>query len=108
VLTGLAFGMPIAAWTMTVERESHFTGLQRFVVTPMYLFAGAMFPVSQLPRLFRVIAYATPLYHGVALSRAFALHRLDSSAIVHTAVLAAFVIVGYAAARRTYPRRLSP
>ena len=107
-LTGLAFGLPITAWTMTVEREALFTGLQRFVVTPMYLFAGAMFPISQLPRPFRVIAYVTPLYHGVALSRGFALHTLDSAAIVHVLVLVAFVVVGYAFARRTYPRRLSP
>jgi len=43
------------------------------------LFAGAMFPISQLPRPFRVIAYVTPLYHGVALSRSFALHTLDAA-----------------------------
>ncbi|MEO5838177.1 MAG: ABC transporter permease [Acidimicrobiales bacterium] len=108
VLTGLAFGLPITAWTMSIERESHFTGLQRFVITPMYLFAGAMFPISQLPRPFRAIAYVTPLYHGVALSRGFALRTLDSAAVVHVTVLVAFIVAGYLWARRTYPRRLSP
>jgi lipooligosaccharide transport system permease protein len=107
-LTGLAFGVPISAWTASVERENMFFGLQRFVVTPMYLFAGAMFPISQLPRPFRAIAYVTPLYHGVELSRGFALGTLDSAALVHVGVLSAFVVVGYLWARRTYPRRLSP
>ena len=107
-LTGLAFGVPISAWTASVERENMFFGLQRFVVTPMYLFAGAMFPISQLPRPFRAIAYVTPLYHGVELSRGFALGTLDSAAFVHVVVLSAFVVVGYLWARRTYPRRLSP
>ena len=108
VLTALAFGMPISAWTASVERETLFFGLQRFVVTPMYLFAGAMFPISQLPRPFRVIAYVTPLYHGVELSRGFALGTTDSDALVHVGVLAAFIVAGYLWARRTYPRRLSP
>ena len=108
VLTGLAFGLPISAWTASVDRETLFFGLQRFVVTPMYLFAGAMFPISQLPPPFRAIAYVTPLYHGVELSRGFALGTIDSAAFVHVAVLSAFVAVGYLWARRTYPRRLSP
>jgi len=107
-LTGLAFGLPITAWTMSIERESLFTGLGRFVITPMYLFAGAMFPISQLPRPFRLIAYATPLYHGVELSRGFALGTLDSSAGIHVSVLVAFAVGGYLCALRTYPRRLSP
>jgi lipooligosaccharide transport system permease protein len=107
-LTGLAFGLPISAWTMSIERETLFVGLQRFVITPMYLFAGAMFPVSQLPKPFRAIAYATPLYHGVALSRGFALRTLDSAAVLHVLVLCAYAVGGYLCARRTYPRRLSP
>jgi len=108
VLTGLAFGAPVTAWTMTIDRDTQFSGLQRFVITPMYLFAGAMFPISQLPAPFRLVAYVTPLYHGVELSRGFALGTLDSTAVVHVAVLAAYVIVGYLCALRTYPRRLSP
>ena len=108
VLTALAFGLPISAWTASVDRETLFFGLQRFVVTPMYLFAGAMFPISQLPRPFRAIAYVTPLYHGVQLSRGFALGTIDSAAFVHVAVLFAFIAVGYLWARHTYPRRLSP
>jgi lipooligosaccharide transport system permease protein len=107
-LTGLAFGVPISAWTASVDRENMFFGLQRFVITPMYLFAGAMFPISQLPRPFRVVAYVTPLYHGVELSRGFALGTIDSASLGHVAVLSAFIAGGYLWARRTYPRRLSP
>jgi lipooligosaccharide transport system permease protein len=44
VLTGLAFGLPISAWTLSIERESLFTGLQRFVIMPMYLLPVRCFP----------------------------------------------------------------
>ena len=107
VLTALAFGLPLAAWTMTVERENAFSTVQRFGLTPLYLFGGAMFPVSQLPVAFRTIAYVTPLYHGVALCRAFTLHRVDAADIGHAAVLVAFAVVGYVAARATSTRRLA-
>jgi lipooligosaccharide transport system permease protein len=107
ILTGLAFGLPIAAWAVTLERENSFSGLQRFFITPMYLFAGAMFPIKQLPWLFRQLAYITPLYHGVTLSRDFALGRVGAADAGHALVLGAIAFGGYLVARRNYERRLS-
>ena len=107
ILTALAFAMPIAAWTMTVDRENAFSALQRFGLTPMYLFAGAIFPVAQLPGLFRVIAYLTPVYHGVSLCRSFTLQQLDRADAGHALVLVAFTAVGYAVCLRNAARRLT-
>ena len=53
-----------------------FAVLTRFVITPLFLFGGVFYPVSELPRWLEVVAYATPLYHGVALCRGLTLHTL--------------------------------
>lgn len=107
VLCGLAFAGPITAWTSTRERDISFPAIMRFGIIPMFLFAGAFFPVDQLPAAMRPIAYATPLYHGVELCRGLVLDRLTSAeALAHTAVLAGYATAGYGIARLTFTRRL--
>ena len=109
VLTGLAFAAPIAAWAVTVKMESSFTYVFRFGLTPLMLFSGTFFPLSQLPAGLRVLAYATPLWHGVALCRAFSLGtavRDPAGMLGHVGYLAALAVVGTWAGARTYRRRL--
>ena len=91
VLTGLAFAMPVAAWTSTQEREISFPAIIRFGLIPLFLFAGAFFPIDQLPEWAQPIAYVTPLYHGVELTRGAVLGTLDLGAAAgHVAVLVAY------------------
>ncbi len=105
---GLAFAMPIAAWAATCDRDTGFPGLQRFVITPMFLFSGAFYPIEQLPEVLQVVARVTPLWHGVELCRGSVLGTLDAAAAAgHVAYLGAWIAVGTAAALRTYPRRLA-
>jgi lipooligosaccharide transport system permease protein len=109
VLTGLAFAAPIAAWAVTVKLETSFNYLFRFVMMPLMLFSGTFFPLSQLPGWLQGVADATPLWHGVALCRAFSLGTATSDPagmIGHAAYLAALAAVGIAAGARTYRRRL--
>jgi lipooligosaccharide transport system permease protein len=107
VLTGLAFAAPIAAWAVTVKTESSFTYIFRFGLMPLMLFSGTFFPLSQLPGWLRGIAYATPLWHGVALCRAFSLGRADLLGVLgHVAYLAALAGIGIWAGARTYRNRL--
>jgi lipooligosaccharide transport system permease protein len=108
VLTGLAFAAPIAAWAVTLKIETSFAYLFRFGLMPLFLFSGTFFPLSQLPGWLRPLAYATPLWHGVALCRALSLGTgLDPlMALGHVAYLAVLSAVGIWAAARTYRRRL--
>jgi lipooligosaccharide transport system permease protein len=108
VLTGLAFAAPIAAWAVTLKIETSFAYLFRFGLMPLMLFSGTFFPLSQLPGWLRPLAYATPLWHGVALCRALSLGTgLDPlTALGHVAYLAVLSAVGIWAAARTYRRRL--
>jgi lipooligosaccharide transport system permease protein len=109
VLTGLAFAAPIAAWAVTVKVGNTFTYLFRFLIMPLMLFSGTFFPLSQLPAGLRALAYATPLWHGVALCRAFSLGtgiRDPAGMLGHVAYLAVLAAVGIWAGGRTYRRRL--
>ena len=107
VLTGLAFALPVAVWTSTREREISFSAIMRFGLIPLFLFGGAFFPIDQLPAWSRPIAYVTPLYHGVELTRGAVLGTLGLlAALGHVAVLVAYAGAGYVACRRTFTVRL--
>ena len=76
VLTGFAFADPdCAAWAITLEHETAMNYPIRFGAVPLMLFSGTFFPITQLPAWVRPLAYATPLWHGVALCRALSLGR---------------------------------
>jgi lipooligosaccharide transport system permease protein len=108
VLTGMAFAVPIAAYAATRDGDAAFAALFRFVVVPMFLFSGTFFPVTQLPKGLRVVAYLTPLWHGVDLCRALALGDAGfARAIGHVAYLLVFVVAGLVWARHTFTKRLA-
>ena len=107
VLVGTAFSMPMAALATSVEEERAFVTIFRFLVVPMFLFSGTFFPVSQLPLGFELIAYATPIWHGVELCRMLTLGSVElGAALGHLAYLLAWTLVGFELARRSYRRRL--
>lgn len=107
-LIGLAFAAPIQAFAAAQVNDTPFAALFRFVITPMFIFSGTFFPVSQLPGTIEWVAYLTPLWHGVSLTRGIALDQLDPVvALVNLAVLTTFVLVGLAASFRTFERKLA-
>lgn len=107
VLTGLAFAAPIEAWAITVSKDTSFALVFRFGMIPLFLFSGTFFPVTQLPAWIRPLAYATPLWHGVALCRSLSLGTATlGGALVHIGYLAALAAVSIAVGNRTYRRRL--
>jgi lipooligosaccharide transport system permease protein len=107
VLNGLAFATPIIAYTSTKRNDSGFAAITRFGIMPMFLFAGAFFPISRLPGLLQVLAWLTPLAHGVALSRALVLGNVVAGeAVLHLTVLAAYTVGGIIVARALLIRRL--
>ncbi len=108
VLTGLAFAVPTFALAARLENDNGFSILFRFVTTPLMLFSGTFFPIEQLPQWMQPLAWATPLWHGVALSRAAADGSWPGAvAWAHLGVLAGYVVVGWLLARRQFARRLA-
>jgi lipooligosaccharide transport system permease protein len=107
VLTGLAFGLPILAYSATQRNTVGFAALERFIILPLFLLGGAFFPIDRLPPFLQAVAWLAPLAHGVALTRGAVLGTLGSEAAAfHVAVLAAYAIAGALAARVTLRRRL--
>lgn len=107
VLTGLAFTMTVSAWSSSRDSDQSFPAIMRFGILPMFLFAGAFYPLDQLPAWLRPAAYVTPLYHGVELCRGAVIGTLGlGKGALHVAVLAAFVAAGTLVCRRTFTRRL--
>lgn len=108
VLTGLAFSLPITAWSATRESDQSFPAILRFGVSPMFLFAGVFYPIDQLPDWLQVLAVLTPLWHGVTLARDAVLGvGTAGSVALHVAVLAAYALAGWVASRIAFTRRLA-
>src|SRR5215207_780048 len=108
VLTGMAFSAPVVAFAATTENDAGFAALFRFVVTPLFLFGGVFFPVEQLPPVLEQLAYVTPLWHGVALSRGLALGTATAGGVLlHVLYLSAWIAVGSWLAARAFQRRLA-
>jgi lipooligosaccharide transport system permease protein len=107
VAIGTAFSMPMAAYAAASESDSSFPPIFRFVIVPMFLFSGTFFPVSQMPLVLELLAYVTPIWHGVELCRGLMLGTMELlPALGHFAYLLAWTFGGLALARRTYRNRL--
>jgi lipooligosaccharide transport system permease protein len=108
VVTGLAFAVPTFALAARIDNDNGFSILYRFVMTPLMLFSGTFFPIEQLPVWMQPAAWVTPLWHGVVLCRAASEGVWPGPlGVVHVAVLAVYVGVGWVLARRTFTRRLA-
>lgn len=107
VLTGLAFATPIFAFAARQDTDSGFNVIFRFVVMPMFLFSGTFFPIDQLPDVLEVIAWATPLWHGVDLCRSLVMQTATPlGSLGHVAYLLLWVGGGLWLALAAFRRRL--
>ena len=109
VLTGMAFAGPIVAFSATQKTPNKFTSIFRFGITPLFLFSGTFFPITSLPAILQAFAWVTPLFHGVALTRALSLGTVADDPLAmlfHVIYLATLASVGAYLAIRTIERRL--
>jgi lipooligosaccharide transport system permease protein len=93
IITGFgfcAFGVFVAA---VAKRIDNFNYITSAVLTPMFLVAGTFFPITNLPRGLRDVAYGNPLYHCVALVRDVSLQTFRTADLLHAAVLLVFGVV---------------
>jgi lipooligosaccharide transport system permease protein len=106
-LTGLALAAPICAYSASIERDTGLSTVLRFGIIPMFLFSGTFFPITQLPRALQLIAYLTPLWHGVELCRTLCLGTAGFwASIAHVLYLLAWFAVGAWLTDRAFHRRL--
>jgi len=91
-----AFAAVIAAVAATIESDgAPFAAINRFIVTPMFLFSGTFYPITKLPEWARVVAYASPLWHGTEISRDAAIGGLSGWAVAgHLLFLLVWLVAG--------------
>ena len=107
VATAAGFCAAISAVTARMQTDQGLAAVQRFLVVPLFLFAGTFFPVSQLPDHIQWVVWFVPLWHGVELARALALGAAPAGSwAVHVAVVVGFLVVGTYASVRSFDRRL--
>jgi lipooligosaccharide transport system permease protein len=109
ILTGMAFAAPISAFSATQRTPNRFNVIFRFGITPLFLFSGTFFPIESLPAFLQPIAWLSPLWHGVDLTRGIVLGTAAQHPAVmlaHVVILVAIVAVFSWAAVRTIERRL--
>jgi len=109
VLTGLAFGALITAFAGGEESDARFPLVMRFFVLPLFLFSGTFFPIDQLPAFLQVLAWISPLWHGVELCRAAMTGVVASPALLvaHIAYLVAVIAAGWVWGSSTCRRQLT-
>ncbi len=73
------FGMIFTALTNSLFLFNYYFTL---VITPLFLFSGIFFPIDVLPDWAQRLAWFTPLYHVVRLSRSFVLGQINQTTLV--------------------------
>lgn len=107
VLTGLAFSACVLAYSGTLGRSGNYNAMFRFIITPLALFSGVYFPIDRMPPLLQQVAWLTPLYHGVQLTRGATLQTLTGAeASAHAAYLILMAVVGVRLAVVSFTRKL--
>lgn len=110
-LTAGAFGTPVMAFSASRESagDGSFVLIQRFVVMPMFLFAGTFFPLEAMPSYLHWIGWISPIWHGTQLCRLVGYGSPVPGwlAAVHLCVLVAMTGVGMWLAMRVFTRRLT-
>ena len=102
-ICGLAHAAPVMAFAVTQPDDAQFFVVFRFVMTPIFLFAGTFFPVSQLPRGLEVLAWLTPLWHATSLCRDLSLGTAGVLTVLgHLAYLLLWAGAGMVLAVRSY------
>ena len=109
-LTGLAFGLIIASYVATIEQDvGQPAFIQRFIVTPMFLFSGTFFPLSQMPIFLQWIGWISPLWHGAELGRVLSYGAVEPLWLTVTHVLypLALCVWGWRRTQLVVTRRLN-
>ncbi|MGE5256194.1 MAG: ABC transporter permease [Hyphomicrobiales bacterium] len=92
-LGGVAFGAIGLFFTGVIPTIEMFNLPIFLFVTPMFLFSGTFFPISNLPLWAKPLALAFPLYHLVELSRLACLRRYETVPLLSIAYLAVFAVL---------------
>lgn len=105
-LGGLAFGAIGMFFTGIIPTIDMFNLPIFLFITPMFLFSGTFFPVSNLPQWVRPMAYVFPLYHLTELARWLGLGIREANVTASIGYLVLFSICFTILALKSMRKRL--
>jgi lipooligosaccharide transport system permease protein len=73
VLGGACFGMLGLTFTSLIKSMDWYSFYYTLFITPLFLFSGIFYPLDDLPEWVSVVAWFTPLYHLVEITRGLVL-----------------------------------
>jgi len=76
-LSGLLFAAVSATWTGLVPNIDSFNYFFSLIMTPLFLLSGVFFPLTGMPAIVQKIAWLSPLYHMVNLTRGLVTGTVD-------------------------------
>ena len=103
---GACFGMIGMTFTSLAPRMEFYSYYFTLFITPLFLFSGIFYPLTRLPDWVSVIAWFTPLYHLVQITRGLCLHPDLGSVLGNAAWLAVLTAVLFLVPVRAMRRRL--
>lgn len=93
LLGGLAFSVLGYTFTALIPKIDLYSYYFTLVITPMFLFSGIFFPFDRLPGIAEVVAWFTPLFHLVEITRGLATGPEALQILIHATWLALFSAV---------------
>lgn len=108
-VAGISFGAPLMAYSATQEEDGYqFAFVQRFIVMPMFLFAGTFYPLTQMPPYLQWVGWISPMWHGTQLGRivGYGMENPPWLTVVHVLCLVVPIVVGVALSIRIFTARL--
>jgi lipooligosaccharide transport system permease protein len=108
LLGGMCFSVIGYTFTSLIPKIDLYSYFFTLGITPMFLFSGIFFPFNQLPGWVEVIAWLTPLYHLVEITRGLATGPDGVQILIHTAWLAAVTAILFPVPVRALRARLVP
>lgn len=110
LLAAMSIGIVISSYTATIENDtSQMALIMRFGITPILLFSGTFFPLTQLPIWLQWIGWISPLWHGTQLGRVVSYGMSEPLwlSAVHILYPLALVVVFWRLTQRVVTRRLN-
>ena len=104
-LGGACFGMLGLTFTSLIRTMDWYSFYYTLFITPLFLFSGIFYPLNRLPEWVHVVAWCTPLYHLVEITRGLvlgpdALSVLGNALWLLVVIVALFVVPVRALRRR--------
>jgi lipooligosaccharide transport system permease protein len=106
---GAAFGALMMGVVAGVKKDDYFlTVLGRLVITPLFLFSGTFFPLTNMPIYLQPIGWISPLWHTTELGRYFGYGQELSGTMlsIHFLFLTMMLIVGIKISNVRFTNRL--